>query len=150
MYNCTTVRQSFIHLLVFQPITVHHEKNFAVIVWKISRPQFTLDSQTIVQLYNWRNLDGLLGIHTEFMDGPLSSATHHMTLSIACESFTNGMHVLPYTNAVYYAPMWNKCKWSTGICREKFRGQHCTSMLSSCSSYVVSVDLIFSNCELVV
>ena len=83
------------------------------------------------------------------MDGPLSSATHHMTLSIACESFTNGMHVLPYTNAVYYAPMWNKCKWSTGICREKFRGQHCTSMLSSCSSYVVSVDLIFSNCKLV-
>ena len=80
---------------------------------------------------------------------PLSSATHHMTLSIACESFTNGMHVLPYTNAVYYAPMWNKCKWSTGICREKFRGQHCTSMLSSCSSYVVSVDLIFSNCNLV-
>ena len=88
----------------------------------------------------------------QFMDGPhgpLSSATHHMTLSIACESFTNGMHVLPYTNAVYYAPMWNKCKWSTGICREKFRGQHCTSMLSSCSSYVVSVDLIFSNCKLV-
>ena len=90
-----------------------------------------------------------LGIHTKFMNGPLSSATHHMTLSIACESFTNGMHVLPYTNAVYYAPMWNKCKWSTGICREKFRGQHCTSMLSSCSSYVVSVDLIFSNCKLV-
>ena len=44
--------------------------------------------------------------------GAEQSRVGRVTLSIACESFTNGMHVLPYTNRPRCRE-WNKCKWST-------------------------------------